>query len=86
MLVPDVETFPALPSLSLLPIDDRINTDAGQFMWRPQQCDSPESSWYRINPKKKYPRWQKVVIDESEKGDHMASCAMHAQLPNCAKW
>jgi hypothetical protein len=48
-------------------LDDRINTDVGVFMWRPQRCDLPQCGWYRINPQKKYPRWRIVVIDESEK-------------------
>jgi len=45
---------------------DRINTDVGVFMWRPQHCDLSECGWHRINPQKKYPRWRIVVIDESE--------------------
>jgi hypothetical protein len=63
--------------------DDRINAEMGQFMWRPQQCDRSECGWYRINSKKKYPRWQKVVIDESEKEKawHPVPCK-----PNCANW
>ena len=47
---------------------DRIVTDVGTFMWRPEICDKDPCGWRRINPGKKHSRWRIVVIDESETG------------------
>ena len=45
--------------------DDRIRTVLGEFMWSGNECEQSRLGWYRINPQKKYPRWQRVKIDAS---------------------
>jgi hypothetical protein len=46
----------------------RISTPLGEFMWAPYTCERSRCGWYRINPKKKYSRWVRVKINESEEG------------------
>src|SRR5215475_8210709 len=46
----------------------RITTDLGQFMWVSYDCEGSRCGWYKIDPKRKYPRWTRVKIDESEQG------------------
>ena len=48
--------------------DDRIRTAVGEFMWSGNACDESRWGWYRINPEKKYAKWQRVKIDESQSG------------------
>jgi hypothetical protein len=46
----------------------RIRTELGEFMWSKSECDQPRWGWYQIDPKKKYARWIRVRIDQSQKG------------------
>jgi hypothetical protein len=47
---------------------DRIRSPMGEFMWSGSACDQSRWGWYRIDPQKKYAKWQRVKIDESQNG------------------
>jgi hypothetical protein len=56
----------------------RITTNLGQFMWSPYTCQNSRCGWYKINPKKKYSRWIKANINESEHGPAWHTVEAHS--------